>query len=578
MLLDARTVPDGAVLSADLCIIGGGAAGITIALEFIDAPVDVILLESGGLNPDSATQSLYAGDNVGLPYENLDESRCRFLGGSTNCWGGACRPLDPIDFMPRPWMPESGWPLRREDLDPFYMRSQELLQLGPFDYDPRSWMSRAKSGGASLFSLVGEDLVNAIGQLSPPSRFGRLYRSQLSSAARLRVLLRANVTEIGMASTAATIDKVQVATLSGTTFSVTPKIVVLATGGIENARLLLASNRARPAGLGNEHDLVGRYFMDHPRIRSSVVKLNGRCDGRRYDHGFAMMSRRLHVGRLEYGAHLAPSESMQRKAELPNSRTYLLTKSFGSFAQSYSDWRKLRQRLDDGSRGPAPFGDAIADIYRKLSFMLRHAPRTAVAILDTMLPPVIGQRTYELETVFEPIPNPESRVTLTSKRDRLGMNIIKLDWRLDDRDRSNYVATGQFLRTEAERQGLFFVMQPQEYPASDWPSNIRWCWHHMGTTRMNPDPLKGVVNNDCRVHGISNLYVAGSSVFPTAGSDMPTMTIVALALRLSDHIASVLWTGETISEPVSTEPKGRPASRLNGFSPFASRARVKQPT
>jgi choline dehydrogenase-like flavoprotein len=533
LFLDARVI-DQERLNADLCVIGAGAAGIAIALQFADLRHDVVLLESGGLARDAKTQSLYAGDNVGLPYAQLDECRSRFLGGSTNCWLGWCRPLDPIDFEPRPWMSSDGWPIRREELISAYEAAQKLLLLGPFDYKRRTWESRRKHGATFLQfdQTVIEDSVN---QISPPARFGRLFRSKLEAAKNIRALLHATVTELVSGAHANSIEEVHVARPDRPKLVVVPKLVVLATGGIENARLLLASDRTFANGVGNAHGLVGRYFMDHPRVCSSRVRLSDAKARRLYDHSFALVRQRIGLSHRAITMHFTPTEQQQRARQLPNSRTYLVAQSFCSLSALRAAVSGLVRR--NGRRpGYRSWGSDLMEAARRL-------PAGLAAGFDFIAPDRGWGREFYLETVFEPVANPSSRVALVAERDRLGMRKVSLDWRLSDTDHANYRRTVELVLGQLVAQGIIEPIAVASETQALWPEHIQWCWHHMGTTRMHRDPTRGVVDADCRVHGLHNLFIAGSSVFPTPGSDTPTLTIVAMALRLAWHLRSALSAG-----------------------------------
>lgn len=539
MLIDARALD--AEIAADVLVIGGGAAGIAIALALSEKRIDVVLLESGGLAPDGETQGLYAGPVVGHAYEPLDLARSRFLGGSTNCWGGWCRPLDDLDFERRPWIANSGWPFARGTLLSYYDRAQALMGLGAFEYDLDRWRGAFATDRMSLLPIVGDKVVNVINHLTAPARFGRLYYDDLSAATNIRLVLRANAIEIETDATAARVERVHVATLCDRRFTVAPKVVVLATGGIENARLLLLSNRAQSSGLGNGYDRVGRYFMDHPRLAPTRVRLrNQRRHRPLYDNTLELTRRALGTGRLPVAAHLAPSETWQRAARLPNSRTYLTARYFGSMSEAFRALKTVRRTLNARRRfGVAP-RDVAAEIRRNLPILVPHAPVVALALFDHLVNPDFLPREFNLETVIEPTPNFESRVTLADERDQLGLRRARLDWRLAAEDKERFAASHRLVVDELTRQGLIAVAGEGPEPIDAWPENARWCWHHMGTTRMDADPKKGVVDADCRVHGVKNLFIAGSSVFPTVGSDTPTLTIVALALRIADKIAAEL--------------------------------------
>lgn len=541
MIIDSRLIDDFHSFQSDICIIGAGAAGITIALEFLSKTVNVILLEGGGTSSDPMTQSLYAGENVGLSYDRLEEMRSRYLGGSTNCWGGWCRPLDPLDFEKRVWVPNSGWPFGKKELYGHYERSHSLLKLGPFDYDEDRWTQKFTKENISPFPLDGRRVGNMISQFSPPARFGDLYRPQLNQSSNVKVMLFANVSEIQANDTATMVTGVRVATLNGKSFTVSAKVVVLAAGGIENARLLLLSNQTQKMGLGNERDLVGRYFMDHPRIRSTRVRLKDQRRHRKLYNSTMVLARGGYSSNgVRVAAHVAPTSECQRELSLPNSRTYLVARYAHDMSDAYLGLKAISRQLKGHGRFGYPFGDMVREILQTLPSVIAKAPQAAIGLLDARLNPRFVKRDFDLETVIEPIPNYDSRVGLSSTRDRLGLNRVKVDWRLTEQDKVHFIALRELLTEELTGQGVLQLVGETADLSEIWPTHIIGCWHAMGTTRMDPDPAKGVVDANCRVHGISNLFVAGSSVFPTVGSDMPTITIVAMALRLCGRLEAAL--------------------------------------
>ena len=537
MFIDARQIDNHVNIASDVCIIGAGAAGITMALEFAGKGIEVVVLEGGGFDPDAATQSLYAGENVGLSHEPPDKSRSRYLGGSTNCWGGWCRPLDAMDFEMRPWIDNSGWPISQSDLAPYYLRSHSLLELGDFNYAIDHWSSTFAENKAALIPIEGSGLRNVISQLSPPTRFGTVYRDQLSKAQNIKLFLFANATEILTNEIATQVTDVRVETLNHKTFAVSAKAVVLAAGGIENPRLLLLSNKVQTAGLGNGHDLVGRYYMDHPRIQSTLVSIAD-AQGYRplYDSTLTKVRQWREQNYVKLAVHLAPTCETQRRLKLPNSRTYLVARQANDLSKSYFALKALRRTLYGRKQFRYPLSRVWNDIARQLPILLAHSPRTALTLAEILLNPILIRRDFYLETVLEPVPNPDSRVTLSQERDQLGLNQVQIDWRLTEQDRDHYAAIGKLVVASLTKSGIALPTNLAWDDAELWPTNVMGCWHHMGTTRMSDDPSKGVTGADCEVHGVHNLFIAGSSVFPTVGSDTPTITILALALRLSDKI------------------------------------------
>ncbi|MFL5279647.1 MAG: FAD-dependent oxidoreductase [Rhodopila sp.] len=529
MIVNANDVPRGTVLETDICVIGAGPAGISLAREFDGQPFRVILLEAGKLRRDRAAQALYKGDNVGLHYEDLDQARSRYFGGSSNCWGGFCRPLDPQDFERRDWVPNSGWPIQRSDLMPYYQCAHALLQLGPPEYNPSTWESWINRPDARLVPLPGDRAINMISQLSPPTRFGRYYRREMIRSGNVMAYLNANITEIETPGNGARVTSVRVRTLTGVSFKVVARTYVLATGGIETPRLLLTSNRYQPAGIGNQNDLVGRYFMDHPRLRSGMIRFrNPVANSAIYDLHRTLPGEITAQG-VKIAGYFGLTAETQRAERLGNTRCYTVSRYVGDDPASYAAVSHIRQFMHGA-------GSLMERSRSDLLNMARQLPNVMVLAAGLKFKLPFLARGYGLETVVEPSPLPDSRVTLGHGRDQLGMPRVKVEWKLGELEKRTIRRTQEILGEDLQRTGAGTVTVEAPIGDDPWPSTLRGCWHHMGTARMSDDPRTGVVDAQCRVHGMENLYIAGSSVFPTCGSDMPTITIVALALRLANHI------------------------------------------
>src|SRR5215472_998991 len=270
MIIDARGLPSGTTIEAEVCIVGGGAAGITLAREFINAPFRVALLESGGMEFEQATQDLYEGQSIGAPFDDLTVCRLRFFGGTTNHWGGYCLPLDAIDFEPRDDLPYHGWPFPKSHLDPWYARAQEVCRLGAYDYRLSSWGIPDSKTPPPFSGPIFQTKVLQ----ENPVRFGSFYAPELRQAPRVTVYLHANACHFDGGETGNGIKELSVKTLSGENFTVRARTYVLAAGGIENARLLLASGREGGNGLGNDRDLIGRFFMVHLEYSAGTIVLS----------------------------------------------------------------------------------------------------------------------------------------------------------------------------------------------------------------------------------------------------------------------------------------------------------------
>ncbi|MDN5849679.1 MAG: GMC family oxidoreductase [Nitrococcus sp.] len=531
MFFDALQVPQDSLLQCDVCIIGAGAAGIAIARELIETRHKVILLESGGFEMDAEVQYLNAGEIVGLRYMPLHTGRSRYFGGGTNCWGGWCRPFDATDFEKRDWVPHSGWPFGRSTLDPYYERAHKLCSIRANDYDPKA------AAGLGLQPLPIEDprVITQVCRISDEPRFGRTYRDEMRAATNIDTYLNANVVEIETVDSAREITGLKVATLGGKHFRVAAKAYVLAAGGIENPRLLLASNRVQKAGLGNDFDLVGRFFMEHPCLHAGEIVLNDRATTTNlYDPHYTFFNSPI-------GAHLALSGDAQRVERVLNFRTWIVTFYRGEESRGGESLKNLYRAIRKRSL-PDHFMDCSGSFWIKnFGNIALDFPNTTAVVLGRLFRPKWLVKKLMFTNQTEPAPNPNSRVTLTGEKDKVGLNRVRLDWRLTQLEKYSIRRAQEIIHEALEKSGVGRVENQMSSEADAiWPEDLGWEWHQMGTTRMQDDPKRGVVDSDCKVHGISNLFIAGSSVFPTGGNSPPTLTILALALRLADHIKATL--------------------------------------
>lgn len=533
MFIDTRRVQHGSVVETTVCIIGAGVAGITLAMELDKKGIEVCLLESGGFNPDDATRDLCRGEDVGeWKYNFADGSRSRFLGGSSNCWGGWCRPLDPWDFEKRDWINHSGWPFGLNEMLPYYERTHELLKLGPNNFDPEFWERSIGRSDVRRMPLTSGKVRDTISQFSPPARFGKLYREQLKRSHRVRVYLYANATNIDTDRGAQNVTRIEVATLTGVRMDVSAKIYVLATGGIENARLLLASNKVQPGGLGNGNDLVGRFFMDHPRLLTGNIRFEKEWSRNKLsDVKYHYMNAAV-AAHGTFVAHQFALEPQVLKDEgILNARVWFNSVFPGEGSEGAQALFRCKQAMLHKEQADWSLG-------KDMMTMLAHPVDTLAYGYTRLFQPRWLIRGVKFQLIVEPEPDPNSRVMLSpTQRDALGMPRVRVDWRLTEKVKRTFDRTLAIIAEDMRKSGVAEVDLDPPVEGRKWPPDLEGTWHHMGTTRMHDSARQGVVDRNCRVHGISNLYVAGSSLFPTAGANFPTITLAALAFRLSEHLA-----------------------------------------
>jgi choline dehydrogenase-like flavoprotein len=527
VLSDARELVSDQQIQVDVCIVGAGPAGISIARELIGNGARVWLLESGGRDVERRAQRLNRGQSVGYPIHLPHQSRARAFGGTTRHWFApgdetwAARPLDPVDFEVRPGIRHSGWPFDRAHLDPYYAPAQALCQLGPFDYDPGRWADQARTPPLPLPPGAIETTLFQHGTASFEG-----YWQELVRAPNVTLLLHASVVDLATGEDAGRVERVEVRREDGSRCFVRARLVVLAAGGIENPRLLLLSRQVHRRGLGNDRDLVGRFFAERLSARTGYIvpatpDLVGRTD--LYHVHPAAPGVRVQ-GALRVG------DAAQRERQLLNCAFFLATRNLSMTAEAV---RSVATLVKARRRRPLPAG------------MLGHLRNVATGLgdlgtfaRDRLRRPDDDRSVLVVRAQAEQAPNPDSRVTLGTRRDRFGLPVARLDWRPAVSDRASIRASQEAVDAALRAAGLGHVelMLGDEHP----PALLEGNFHHLGATRMHVDPAKGVVDADCRVHGVRNLYVAGSSVFPTYGCSNPTLTVVALALRLADHLKKEL--------------------------------------
>jgi choline dehydrogenase-like flavoprotein len=509
MEIDARKIPYGTTLEADLCVVGAGPAGLALARAFVGEGVRLLLLESGGSEPEEVIQDLNEGAAIGDAYAGLRATRCRAVGGAAHLWntpvGGATRgakyaPLDPWDFSVRADLPLAGWPFDHTHLRPFYARAQALCGVESFAYEGEEWSDDERP----CFTFNDHRLTTRVYQFGAGELFTRTHPRAVTDSANVTLCHHATVCGLERAS------RREVAALACSSFTahrfrVRAGVFVFAAGAVENARLLLLSGDGGMEALGNRHGWVGRCFMEHLRDRALVL-IPASAD--LFDRAAFYDAHPARGGTIVCG-RIGLTETVAHSETLPNASITLFPR--------LRTW-------------PAP--SSVAG--RWVGRLRRLAGRTATLGYGWSRKPEIARKydAFQLLMNLEQRPNPDNRITLSSQKDALGVPRVELHWRWRREEQEQLESLRAVFATGLEASHLGRVT----IHASMKPDPN--AHHHAGTTRMHTDPRYGVVDADGRVHGTDNLYIAGSSVFPTGGFANPTLTIVALALRLADHLKS----------------------------------------
>lgn len=542
VIVDANSLNDGDLPPDEVCVIGAGAVGIALALTLAEAGVHVTVVEAGGERRDEAVQDAYRG-TVADPdlHSPLHDYRERRLGGTSTIWGGRCMPLDPIDFTARDWIAESGWPIGPEALAPYYPAANRWCEAGRFDYDAASALPADAQPMIAGFdgAAFGTDRLE---RFSCPTDFGRRYRQRLAALPNVRLLLDAAVTAIRLDPAGVRVVGLSLRTKAGHTLELAPRQVVLCAGGLESARLLLANRDVHPQGIGNHHDVLGRYYMSHLAGTIGTLRITAPVW-----HGYDLADdgtycrRRLALREEAQVAHRIGNFV----ARLHHPRIADPRHGAGQLSALYLGRalvpRIYRARLTgDGERG-AGYARHIGNVLRQPGAVARFARDTLTKrwLAERKYPSVVAtpvDGAYMLDFHAEQEPCRDSRVTLSDERDALGMPRLAVDWRYTRGDVRTVEVALQLLAEDIRHSGCGTFDYDPEQVEREMIRYGAYPGHHIGTVRMGKDPRHSMVDAECRVHGLANLHVAGAAVFPTSSQANPTLTAVALALRLADRL------------------------------------------
>lgn len=462
-------------------IVGTGPAGISLALRLQNRNVPCLLVEAGGYEFSQASQDFYRGEVIGDRYHKLHEARLRQFGGTSGHWAGWVCPLDASDFEPRAYMPNSGWPIRGSDLKPYSPAADELLQVKPHLPD----------------RPMTQDIDYIQYRFSPPTRFGTVYRAAIEQSGNIGLLLNSPVLELVPGK--GRIESIKVSKGQGAVSDLRVDHVCICTGGIENSRLLLWSNARHAGGVVPHAAALGRYWMEHPvHMLADAATL----------HGYEMQFESPSPDKW----YFAPSDYAKRTYSIGGAHIWMRAHVKDPDSHARELWHEAMCVAPEWSN----------------RLLKRFGKEFQCGAL--------------IQTEFEQFPVPENRIELDTRTDALGVPLSRLYWKKADSERRTATIMTRLLGEALIKQDIG-RMRMRNYltDGTAWPADDQGGgWHHMGGTRMSDSPATGVVDKDCKVFDVDNLYIGGSSVFTTGGHASPTYNIVRLALRLGDHLATKL--------------------------------------
>jgi len=509
----------------DLCIVGAGAAGLTLAAEFLRGPGQVLVLESGRHEPDGHSEDLNQLESIGLRHDGWREGRVRSLGGTTRAWGGQLIPLRRSEMEARPWVPDSGWPLRLEELEPYYRRAERLLQIEGPPYNEAAWQRL----GVTPPAFDAQQFRIRFSQWAALGRrnFAVLWRRELEQSRNVSVLLDATTVAVRCTDDGSHCEAVEVRARGGRRASIRARSFVIACGGIETARLLLASPLSGGNTVANSSGLVGRFFQDHVSYIAGEIEPTLR---RRVQDLFDPR----YVGATMYSVKIEPTDTVMERERWLNVMAHVAFQI--PDALGWLELRRILRSLQSGRLELPSWDEGMA--------MLRGSAELTRLVLTRYL--ARRRRSPDSGAVrllidCEQAPSGDSRVLLDTRVDVFGMPRARLDWRIGQLEMRTLTGFALRIAAEFERLGLgrVRVAGAPNFELRDTPGAARDIFHHMGTARMSATPQGGVTRADLRSHDVDNLFVAGAAVFPAGGIANPTFTALALSLRLADHLKTI---------------------------------------
>lgn len=494
-------------LKPRVCIIGSGIAGGSLAVKFAEYGIDFLIVEAGGLNGNSSNVSY---ENVGRQF-GLRSTTSIQLGGTSNLWHGVLSPLDEIDFKKRDWIPNSGWPVTFDDIKPYYDQAAKILKVKNRNYFDTNRLSDELKMKLNDVKFDRNVLTNKMFQQPLPEvNFKNLIIPLVEKSDKYHAILNTTALRLNRD------EKGQILSLTvgcgdGYLSEIKADIFIIAAGALETPRLLLNSDI--------ENKNIGKYLMDHPMGNLCQVQFKQEQKA----HIYSAMKYQPDIA-IKTGLELTAEK--QEELKFPN-HTFYMRPSFKKGVNNETE--KIKLSLLAFKDGCLTF----SDIWRVMTNLnVIYQIITYKMSLDT---------TYKYADLFfvtEQIPNEESTVTLSERKDKWGFRIAKVDWRVSAQDIEVMERWYTVLKEQALKEDDYIFTH--EFKDINWDKYFTSAAHHVGTARMAHDAENGVIDRDLKVFGVKNLFICDGSVFATSGNVNNGFTISAFACRLAEHIGKLL--------------------------------------
>lgn len=554
MFIDAQTLEDETTFSSDIAVVGAGPAGIVLALELAKAGYEVALIESGSLQFSAKTQNLGEASHFD-PQFHAPMSECtrRQVGGTSTIWGGRCLPYDPVDFDRRSYIPNSDWPIGYEEIAGYFQRACDYFLCGKSEFQIENIPNiQQKSIVPGLPDA--EVLTSTLERWSLPTNFGKEYFNALKQSQNIKLLYNLTCTEIDTNEQGTQVELLNAKTLGGKTIRVKSQKYVLAGGALNTTRLLLASDRRHPGGIGNHSGLLGKFYMGH--LSGDIAVIHFTTPPQDTVFGFDRDPEKIYLRR-----RFSFTREFLHEQQLPNIVAWLGAPKFGdpahqngvlSSAYLALNMPVLRNYLTSTAMRKAAIGEEdrgidrahVMNVLKDFKQAITFVPRFGYGryIAKRKIPALFvysAANEYPLHYHSEQVPNPNSTVNLSDDRDELGMRRLNINLQFAQQDIDSVVKAHSYWDRYLRKHECGYL----KYVTDDLEASV-WTqagdgFHQVGTTRMSEHPNTGVVGTNCNIHGVDNLFVASSSIFVTSGQANSTFTIVSFALRLADHLKKI---------------------------------------